>query len=891
MKTCFLTALVLTATLSLPARGQSPMARQESMTTHFLDGLDLQLDDEWGLVIGMRAQQNGFDFAPGDWYAERSDSGYYHLGDLTLQLRGPSGEWTTFSSVSRHAAVQPYRVEADEVAAHDLTDTFAGSGLRVLRRWLNEDGKLTLQFELTNVADGIVEIGGLGIPLVFDNILHRRSLEEAHAVNSFHDPYIGLDAGYVQVVRLDGTGPVMVVTPSGDTPLEAWRPLLDDRTPRNTTHEGFHAWTAHSKAWAETEWTDAEPWNPASSRLLDVGESATYGVTFSLAPSVRHVESHLRSMGLPIAVGLPGYVLPMGDAHELHIEADASVTAIKGRPEGRLDLERMSETSWTISGRTWGRARVRIEYADGRVQTLHYKVIKGAAEVVADMGRFYFGEQWFDDTADPFGRAPSVISYDYTNRRQVTEDNRAWIAGLGDEGGSGSWLAAAMKQLIQPDPDEIRKIERFVDETLWGGLQYAEGPLRYGVRKSLFYYEPDDMPTGTYSDAIEYGSWSSWSREHAETVARSYNYPHVAALYWTMYRLARNNEGLVDNHGWDWYLERAHETAQAMVRLAPHYAQFGQMEGTVFLRILEDLEREGWSESFEALEATMKDRADLWRSLGYPFGSEMAWDSTGQEEVYAWSRYFGYDDKALVTLNAILAYMPAVAHWGYNGSARRYWDFWYAGHPATSRLERQLHHYGSALNALPVLTAYRDQPDDWHLLRIGHAGMMGALANVTEDGFAPAAFHSYPSTLEIDGYSGDYGPGFLGHVLNVASYLIDHPEYGWQGFGGNLEQEGNVEQEGKVVTLRPTDSARMRTFVAPAGAYLELDAGRIASVAFDTTTGAITLALDPADAFTPVARLRISGSDHAPVRDYPMERGAWVIELVDLPTTVILQAR
>ncbi|MDA0378869.1 MAG: DUF5695 domain-containing protein, partial [Bacteroidetes bacterium] len=482
---------------------------------------------------------------------------------------------------------------------------------------------------------------------------------------------------------------------------------------------------------------------------------------------------------------------------------------------------------------------------------------------------------------DPFGRAPSVISYDYTNRRQVTEDNRAWIAGLGDEGGSGSWLGAAMKQLIQPDADEIAKLQRFVDETLWGGLQYADGPLKYGVRKSLFWYDPEGVPEGTYTDSIGYGGWSSWSKEHAATVERSYNYPHVAALYWTMYRLARTTEGLVSNHDWAWYLERAHETAEAMVRLAPHYAQFGQMEGTVFLRILEDLGREGWTDRAAQLEATMRSRADLWASLGFPFGSEMAWDSTGQEEVYAWSRYFGFEDKALVTLNAILAYMPALPHWGYNGSARRYWDFWYAGHPATSRLERQLHHYGSALNALPVLRAYRDDPQDWHLLRIGYAGMMGALANVTEDGFAPAAFHAYPQTLANDGYSGDYGPGFLGHVLNVASFLVQHPAYGWLGFGGQVAQVGNV------VTLRPTDSARMRAFLAPANAWIELDAGGIQAVQYNPES--IILELDPASETVPRAYLRIEGA-WAPAESLPMERGAWVIELAQ-QTSVTLVPR
>jgi Family of unknown function (DUF5695) len=41
-------------------------------------------------------------------------------------------------------------------------------------------------------------------------------------------------------------------------------------------------------------------------------------------------------------------------------------------------------------------------------------------------------------------------------------------------------------------------------------------------------------------------------------------------------------------------------------------------------------------------------------------------------------------------VNAIIGYMPTVPHWGYNGSARRYWDFIYAA--KYSRIERQLHH-------------------------------------------------------------------------------------------------------------------------------------------------------------------------------------------------------
>jgi hypothetical protein len=41
----------------------------------------------------------GFDFTPGDLLVERSQNGYFHLGDIDFRLRnGASGEWQNYSS-------------------------------------------------------------------------------------------------------------------------------------------------------------------------------------------------------------------------------------------------------------------------------------------------------------------------------------------------------------------------------------------------------------------------------------------------------------------------------------------------------------------------------------------------------------------------------------------------------------------------------------------------------------------------------------------------------------------------------------------------------------------------------------------------------------------------
>jgi hypothetical protein len=323
-----------------------------------------------------------------------------------------------------------------------------------------------------------------------------------------------------------------------------------------------------------------------------------------------------------------------------------------------------------------------------------------------------------------------------------------------------------------------------------------------------------------------------------------------------------------------------------MMRDAPYYTQFGLMEGDVFVDILKDLKREGLTAQAAEMERLMKGRADHWRTLTYPFGSEMAWDSTGQPEVYAWMRYFGYQPQADETKQVILAYDPAIPSWGYNGNARRYWDFLYGG--KYPRIERQIHHYGSTLNAVPLFDAYRANPAELRTLRIAYGGMMGGVTNIDQQGFSSAAFHSAPDMMRWDPYSGDYGMGFYGHAVASATYLVNDATFGWLGFGGNVAQAGGT------ISIAPKDGARSRLFIAPAGLWITLEAGKIATASYAPATGAVTLTLDPATATTPAARLFVEattgGRPYAP-STATLERGGYTVPLATAATQVTLTAR
>lgn len=820
-----------------------------------------------------------FDYTPGERLEIRDKDSLYHLGDINLRIREANGPWKTYSTATRRRAITPLNTGSAILAAADLANTLPDDiPVSVKRYYELDQGQLVMRFEIVNKKDVAVEIGALGVPMIFNNILEGKSLTEAHAQNVFFDPYIGKDAGYLEVKRLSGKGPVLLVLPKENMAFEAYRPLLDDPTPKSIVFEGFHEWMAHSKAYAENEWKDVKQWNEPTSVLLKPQEAKNFSLKFLLSEEIKTIEQTLSQQSRPVAVGVPGYVLPLDVEAQLFIKHNSAIVSLKVTPNAALTVAEAGKTpsgikKYTVHGKKWGRARLTLTYADGLEQTINYKVIKPETEVVKDFGRFLTTEQWFDDPDDLFGRNPSPISYDYEKKEQVVQDGRVWISGLSDEGGAGSWLAAIMKQLVRPDRDEISKLQRFVDETLWGGIQYDKGPRKYGVKKSLFYYEPDSVPKNTYSDQINYGTWAAWSHEHANDPGRSYNYPHVAAAHWVMYRLARYYEGLVDNRTWDWYLKNAYHTAVAMIDLAPHYAQFGQMEGSVFLFILEDLKNEGLTVMADDLEDRMQQRALHWRALDYPFGSEMPWDSTGQEEVFMWSSYFGYDRKAYITLNAILAYMPTMPHWAYNGNARRYWDFLYGGKAGeTSRVERQIHHYGSSLNAIPVLHQFRKDPDDLHLLRVGYGGLLGGISNITQDGFGPAAFHSFPATLDIDGISGDYGSGFYGYAVNTSSYLIKDEKLGWLAFGGNLTQTADT------VEMKLTTAAKSRLFIAPEKLWLTLDAGIFEKAAYNADTGEVTLSLGSKTKHVPYAYLRVGDKVDLPFKKV---RGAYQIELDD----------
>ncbi len=829
-----------------------------------------------------------FDFLPADRLTARLDDGFYHLGDMTLRTQIDGEAWKAFSTATVRTARTALNVPSSLVTT-DLTPSLGGDcPLSVRREWTQDGGHLVLRFHISNPGTRPVRIGALGFPMVFNNLLTGRSLEEAHEKCAFSDPYIGGEKGYLQVTRLSGKGPALLVLPERGTAFEAYRPLYDDPTPRDVTFEGFYEWMAHTAAYAENEWKLAQPWNAPTAKTLQPGESASYGFQFVLSPSIAEIEPTLIEHQRPVAIGIPGYVLPSDQTGRLFLHSAQPLLSLRSEPQDAVQITSDAKATahgwqqFSLHGKRIGRTRLIATYADGSTQVIHYIITQPEATAVARLGAFHAAKQWYDDPTDRFHRAPSFMQFDRDTGKIVLQHSHTWFVGLSDEIGAGPSVAMAMKNLGQPNAAEIALLETYVNKTLWGHLQNPD----YGVKASLFYFDPKEFPN-------YYTVRGGWDKARTETTWRAFNYPHVAAVYWSLYRLARAHDGLVKQQKWDWYLRHAYRTVMALqVQSGPkqdHYglAQFGLMVGSVFPEILADLKREGWKTEADALEGFMRERADHWRTLRYPFGSEMPWDSTGQEEVYTWTRYFHDDDKAQVTLNAILGYTPTVPNWAYNGAGRRYFDAPVNG-TRWPDIVRMTNHYGSSINSIPILDAYRRNPGNLRLLRVGYAAMSQVAANIDAQGFGSYGFDADPRILQFDPYTADYGIAFYGYAHNTGSYVMNDPEFGWLGFGCNVLAEKNS------ITILPRDGFRSRVFVAPLHLWLTLDSGTLEIIRFNLITRQVELSLSPLTPGTPSAYLRIettvAASPHyVPARQTPAVRDSYVIRLASAPTVVVLR--
>lgn len=324
-----------------------------------------------------------------------------------------------------------------------------------------------------------------------------------------------------------------------------------------------------------------------------------------------------------------------------------------------------------------------------------------------------------------------------------------------------------------------------------------------------------------------------------------------------MYHVARHYDKLRTLQPWQWYLERAAKTS---LRFS---CGTGVMDGTVFREVLRALNAEGRLNATLAgwaaqLDARMRGRQERWARQRFPYGSEFAFDTTGQEEVVVWNLYYGNEPAAKATVDHILSYMRSIPSWAYNGGARAA-DSGNNGKwmpsMGTGKPDRGQMHYRAGLNMIPLLEWYRRHPDDFFLLEVAMGAIGGQLANIDETGATSMFFHAYPWVMDWDPHSGDFGLGFFGNALESGAYYVRHPRLGPLCYLCTATEDAATGAS--VIT--PEDAYHRRVFVQPLALYLVARAGTIARVEVQLPARQVSLVFNATEfGETPWSLLRLA---------------------------------
>lgn len=193
------------------------------------------------------------------------------------------------------------------------------------------------------------------------------------------------------------------------------------------------------------------------------------------------------------------------------------------------------------------------------------------------------------------------------------------------------------------------------------------------------------------------------------------------------------------------------------------------------------------------------------------------------------------------------------------------------------------------MNALVLLGAFRSNPSDSYLLRVGYGGTSGPVSNINQDGFAAASFHSFPDTLKWDGFSGDYGPNFVGLVLGTGTYVAQDNVLGLVAYGGVLTSLSDS------ISVQTADPVRRRIFIGPLGVLVTVDAGIIKNFSYAPSTGTISVTLSQLSGVPVAAKAVLWAESTTGTRNYSVTttgitraRLGWQIPLSSDSVTVQL---
>jgi hypothetical protein len=779
------------------------------------------------------------------------------LGTILMRVRTGDGTWQT------------------------ITNSEAGV---VLRSEFVPDGE-ALRWEVTvkNTRTSSLEVGDLELPLPM-NDRYTVDNQETAVQRVFKHAFIAGSGTFLYWLPVKGTGSFLVMLPRKGTSLEFFK--------SNKSSYGFggedYSVFVHSKAASLLE--SRGTWRqPRTSRVLEPGAEARYAFDFYWADSYEGVRDALFEHGGVDIYTAPGMVIPRDNEAFVALRTKRHIQSIEAEFPAQTEINTSHASShdmhvYSSLFHRLGENCLTVHFEDGGTMPLEYFVtlpletlIKKRASFIARKQQYRDPAKWYDGLFSLWDqRLPAGSNLLGPDNLQGQDP---YAVEGSDDPSNGKSLLLAEKNAAYPDAAEIEALDYYLQHFVWGKLQRTdkETPYPYGI------YGSDSWKQNRFTDRdpITNGACRAGGPSECR-MWRSFDYTTCFALYYDLYRIARQRPDLVHYLNAAGYLERAYGTARAYFEVPANiymdggwahkgwvYWQYtvGNFHEKYLLPLIDALEAEGQHDKADFLRGEWEKKVKYFiYDNPWPFASEMPIDSTAYESTYAAADYALTHDLA-----------PDTNLW-----CDRNLNKWYS-HPVIDPrrnqefLQRQ---YAANLACRGVLEAnywslgsdfrgcgsasytlsYMSQMGGWAVLdkalrhdaqpaadlRLGYASLLSswALLNAGDEqsnygfwtpderqdgavgwGFQPRQVGTEwnPATKNLTRGAwpvcGEIDHGLVGAINAARTVVFDDPIFGLLAYGGKVVQNGNTFE------VIPRDGVRQRISALVAGhrIHIELD--------------------------------------------------------------------
>ena len=718
-----------------------------------------------------------------------------HLGQVIVNYKVQDGLWQTLEGRRRKWDGGTTYTEEGPGRAMVVTQSFREEA----------DGSLHWEISLENACKFPVYVGDIavGIPWKSGGEEPQEIFERSFIKHAF----VSGDASFFYFTRFSGEAPYIMLLPDKGTPLEYFSTgqrrqyLAYIRSAKSGGGEKRGSWR-----------------QPHTGDTLQPAETRRYGFSYRAAGSYPQMRELIYQNGGIDTKVAPGMTVPRAQKAVFSLRTKGGIESVEAEfpEETALRLRERKGDTWIyeVSFEKLGENMLTVTFDGGRKTYLEFFCCLPPKELMAKRSAFLTGHQQFRDTGKWYDGLYGV--YDMVTGQLRGPDNpdyfdeRLTYFLASDDPILGKAPFVASKNAVWPDAREIESLEYHLEHFVWGGLQRTdkEHPLEYGVYGTPNWYINRHQDLRETQTDYKLGTTHTW---------RTYDYPHVAMLWWEMYKIARDYPEMVTYAPADTLLRRAAETARVFFLypeelLGEYYEPFkwGDYNELVIPEIIDEAEAKGWTSLAAQLRSQWERKFHYFvYEDPYPYRSEYAADRTAFESTYALARY-GMQNGMDPAATRDFMERQHLANLACRGVLENQW--YLLGSDFFGSSDWSAMSYMARMGGWSVLDyglRYADDPYPW--ISLGYASYLGPFGLVNagdedsgygywypgkdKDGamgqaFTPAKFgRAWIGTEEGRGpwrYCGEGDLGMCAITRTAATILACDPEFGWTLYGGNL---------------------------------------------------------------------------------------------------------